>query len=95
MVDIVGVLKPVADEVRALADDGLADLARPLAGDDKRKTEFTPLLGDPFISKTRKAMSPILIGSGWTSIIVCFLEHQNPGIPVARSRRQALTRFQL
>jgi hypothetical protein len=40
-------------------------------------------------------MSPILIGSGWTSIIVCFLEHQNPGIPVARSRRQALTRFQL
>ncbi|MNL81104.1 hypothetical protein D3C87_2081300 [compost metagenome] len=61
MVDVVGVLEPVADEIRALADDGLADLARPLAGDDERKTEFAPLLGDPLIGKARKAMPAILV----------------------------------
>src|ERR1700729_1503986 len=47
---IVRILKPMAYEVRALTDDCLTNLARPLAGDYKGKSEFTPLLGDPLIS---------------------------------------------
>jgi hypothetical protein len=36
MINIIGILEPVADEVRTLADDSLANLARPLTRDDQR-----------------------------------------------------------
>ena len=35
MIDVVGILKSVADEVGALADDRLTDFAWPLARDDE------------------------------------------------------------
>ncbi|MBF0563042.1 MAG: hypothetical protein HQL37_13715 [Alphaproteobacteria bacterium] len=53
MVNVVRVLKPMADEIRALADDCRADFAWALAGYDQREAEFPTFFGDPLISQDR------------------------------------------
>lgn len=49
VVDVVRILQPVRNEIGALADNSLADLARPLACDYQRQAELPAFLGNTLI----------------------------------------------
>ncbi|MEB0232161.1 MULTISPECIES: hypothetical protein, partial [unclassified Undibacterium] len=52
MINVIGILQAVADEVRALTDDGLADFAGPLARNNERKSELATFLRNSLISQS-------------------------------------------
>lgn len=80
MVDVVWILEAVTDEVGALADNCLADLARTLAGDDEREAKLAPFFGDPFIGQAGKTMATIFISSSRAGIIMSLFEDKHPGM---------------
>src|ERR1700738_1903119 len=57
VVDIIGILQPVTDEVGALADDRLADFAGSLAGNNQRQAEFATFLGNALICQASLRVS--------------------------------------
>lgn len=83
MVDVVRVLQTVADEIGALADDRLTDLARALAGDDERQSELASFLCDALVGQPCQTMTAILVGTSRPGVIVRLFQDEYPWVLVA------------
>src|SRR5690606_9628592 len=83
VVDVVGILKPVGEEIGALADDRGADFARPLARNDERKSELPPFLCYALEGPPRQGLPAVLPLAGRTRVIVRLFQDQHPRILVA------------
>lgn len=73
VVDVVRILKTVADEVGALADDGLADFAGTLAGDHERNAELPTLLGNTFKGQASEFLTSVFVRSRRPGVVMRFL----------------------